>query len=721
MAEIERDLKIKVVRDDAAYVASLRSTFRVESQQIKAAAAEAKRAAKEKAEAAKVEAKSRAESAAYAARLIREAERVTAAQSASIRKADREAQRVVAAEAKAAADARRKAAREAAAEARAELAESRKREREASLERRREAREQAAEEARQARATRDATRLALEDQKRRFREAAAARKVDMDLMSQAIKGGVAIGAAALREIERTYENIAKQAMEATLKTIDYRKQLVELASLRGETGRTGPELSKNLGLMARAGLGAGEAATMATAAYAGASSLLDRPAKAGVAGGPAMPARQGFMPQAEYDKALELAGQYYRVMGGDPAAYGGALSTILTMEGRRMTGDELAGTMVKYDQLGQLSKFKDPGELMEQLKSVQGYVRSGVTTGSRMAGLVSAMALSGPSEQAATRAQQLINATSSGLVRERGMKVAPGFESETSASYFASLGITSAMDPIERAERVSDDLEAKRKADPKFNADEYLLTRGVVNQEGRRALMEFSGNRGEWERAFKPTMAATFRAESIRQTFAQASEADPAIRQNMVDAAGEAAEIALGAKGAAMMQSRRIAYDNLKSQGKTSGTFEDYVSPTKWSDYINPFSGFSKAYLGVNSTTLDDEAARMIEADRKKQGLAKLTFGKGFFARSVQDVLSSNTFGSFDPRDASTQMDAYNVVQQANRATGGRSLPDTGQIFERAGTNLDRAVGKLEKVLDKFTPRVPTAAPAAPAKVGTPP
>lgn len=720
MADIERDLKITVTRDDAAYIASLRSTFRIESEQIKATAAQAKKAAKERADAAKAAAKSSAESAAYAAKIIKDAQKSVADQAASIRKADKAVEKELAAFAKETAAARRKAAKEAAEAAREALAETRKREREANAEKRRLMREQVAEETRQAKLTRDANRLAIDDQKHRFREASAARKADMDLLNQALKGGAAIGVAALREIEQAYNNISKQAMEATLKTIDYRKQLIELASLRGQAGRTGPELSKNLGLMSATGLSAGDAASMATAAYAGASSLLDRQAGAGVAGGPAIPARQGFMSREEYDKALTLAGQYRQFMGGEASSYGGALSTLLTMEGRRMSGDELAGTLVKYDQLGQLSKFKDPGQLMEQLKSVQGYVRAGVTTGSRMAGLVSAMALSGPAEQAATRAQQLINATSSGLVRERGMKVAEGFESETSASYFASLGITSKMDPIERAERVSDDLIARRKADPNFNADEFLLTHGVNNQEGRRALMEFSGNRGEWEQAYKPTMAATYTADSIKQTFAQASQADPAIRQGMVDAAGEAAEIALGAKGAAMMQSRRLAYENLKSQGKTMGSFEDYSAPAGWSDYLNPFS-VSKAYMGVNPTTLDDEAARMIDADRKKQGLSKLTLGNGVFARSVQDVLSSNTFGSYDLRNASTQMDAYNVVQQANVASGGQSLPDASQIFERAGTNLDRAVGKLEKVLDRFTPKVPAAVPAAPAKIGSPP
>lgn len=750
MPDVERDLKITVVRNDAQYLAAMRAAFRAEADQLRAASAEARKVAKEKAEAAreaarlvrqaekaaadqaKAEAKERAaadraaakarvEAAREAARQIRQIERAAAASARAEAKERATADRAAAREA---AKAAKDAAREGSAAARAEakeraaavregVAAARQAEREAA----RQARLEAKQRAESVREAEKAIRQAKAEAARQDRAENSQRKADMAALSNVVKAGAAAGVLALHQIESSFQNISRQAMEATLKTIEYRKKLIELASLRGSPGVLGPELAKNLGIMSQTGMNQDEAASMTTAAYAGSSSLLDRPGRA------------GLVSREEYDKAIVLAGQYRQVMGGDPAAYGEATSMIPLLEGRRMTGDEIGGAMVKYDRLGALSKFRDPGSFFQQLKSVQGYVTSGVMSGTRMAGLTSAMALSGPAEQAATRVEQAINAVSSGLVRDRGMKVAEGFEdaAQTSSKYFADLGITSAMDPIQRLERISDDLIAKRAADPAFNADEYLLTHGVSQQEGRRAIMQFSGSRREWDASFKPEMKATYTADTIRQTFGDASRNEPAIRQGLVDATTQAADVALGTKGAYRDQMRRVAYESLRSQGKTSGEFEEYTAPVGLTDLWN----INRIGVGGrNPATLDTEAARLIEEDRKAKGLSPLmfpgqpgAFGLPGLPMSVKDVLTQGGAGTFDMfgplqfRSPGSTADAYNQVGQAL----GGTIPGADVVFQQANTALTQAAQKLEKAADRLAPAAPRVVPPAPARVGNPP
>lgn len=507
----------------------------------------------------------------------------------------------------------------------------------------------------------------------------------MKSMAAAGTAAAAAGVAVIKALEERTQARSDIANRGSQKTVDYTRELTELATLRGKAGQTGPELAKNLRIAAQTALPLGQVASLTTSAYAGANAILDKP------GAP------GLMAEDEFAKFVSQSGKYATAMGGEAGDYGAAAAMIPLLTGRRMTSEEGEAELLRYDKFATKAGVTNPGIYLNQMKQNQGFVAGGVMSGPELAALTAGMTKTSGAETAGTKTRQLINALMAGRVRSRGMAVGDELkdEAEKSNEYFTSLGMNDQTDVLSRADMISNDLE-KQQAEAQaagrtFNANEYLMLHGMVNDQGRQAMLEHFGNRGMFRREIQPVIGEQFAPGEIDRRFQTSMANNLSARQYMVEADSQAADVIAGQPVLLMNQMKEGYYNRLKSRGEANGPLESYTK----NDTLLPDDITSpKSYLsyitdkvnGVNERTLRSGVGEHLESEAKRLGLGREL---AEFQGETSGISTYNPFRS----DADTAA-PYEKLGNAIMAAGGNPIPSVDT--EKLNKTLDRLTDVIE-------------------------
>lgn len=593
---------------------------------------------------------------------------------------------------------------------------------ESASEKKRISRETAQEEARLEREYRQRVRQnareAVADKKSEAKEIAAIQKEHDDAALSRMKALAAAGAAAAaaglavaKALEDRTQARSDVANEGARKTVDYSGALTELATLRGKVGETGPELAKNLGIAAQTALPLGQVASLTTRAYAGANAILDKPGK------------PGLMSEADYARFVTQTGKYATAMGGDAGSYGSAASMIPMLSQRRLTSEQAEGEMLRYDKFATKAGVENPGAYLDQLKQNQGFVAGGVMSGPELAALQAGMTKTSGVETAGTKTRQLVNALMSGRIRSRGMAVGDDLKDdmEKSSAYFKDLGITEGMGAIERADAISGDLSEQeanaKKSGKSFNALEYMMLHGMVNDQGRQAMLEYHGNKTMFDSEIKPIIGEQFQPGEIDRRFQHSIANNLGASQFMVNAGTQAAEVTAGLPVARLNQVKQAEYNRLVATGGANGKLDDYMKNASWlprdfspgglAQYAMEKSGFAAP---VDERTLRGGARDRLASQAHQLGLG------GELKEFMHDTDPSRG-ANWNPMQSDADAAApYDKIIKAILGAGGNPYEhqDDGKLnstMEKLNETI-QVIGRQQPAAMDGRPAQPAAAPA---------
>jgi hypothetical protein len=393
--------------------------------------------------------------------------------------------------------------------------------------------------------------------------------------------------------------------------------------------------------------------------------------------GPAQAAIGVNISREAFREGLETVGQLQAMEGSDARAYGKFAGTLALQAKPGTTAQQFAGTAHKLFQIQQPGGFESFAQFAGQYAQTNAYVQNKIYTDAQNAALLSALSLSGP-ETAATRLEQITRATSSGLMRARGIRGAPGIEHDTSAAYFQKLGITEGMPAMERLNRIADDFNRERAAAEKsgkgFLGTEELIKRGIINAEDAQAIMDFAGIKasGLWDATFAQRMNAQPDAMAVHRAFTEQRGREPVLQQRAAEIAKEAATLQRGTGNAeaGLAQVQQAAFERLKAQGKVSGTFEEWKGRGWWDRLTSSFTGYDQR---VNL-----ETQNMVMQEAGRLGIKTRAAGR----------IDPKT-GEFTPEYMGDEA-LFQLQQQVQRA-GGDPLAGVATDIKRAADALEKA------------------------------
>ncbi|MDG3008525.1 hypothetical protein [Paludisphaera mucosa] len=452
-----------------------------------------------------------------------------------------------------------------------------------------------------------------------------------------------IGVTILEAMDDKWRQVTQDIREATKATAEHHKAQLELAGFSGTPGQTKVELQKSADLGAKAGLTIDQATDVRKAFGAGAFAIMDKPAVPAQNGMPAVEAQQGLISQKTKDEVEVLAAKQAAYSGGNAADYGAAAAVIPALAGRRMETPEIEAGMVRLDRFANIGGFDTPSDIVQEVKKVQGYAKSGVVSPEKLEGLIAMYAKTNPAE-AATLAKQAISGMSAAPMMERGMHVPDDIKEQqlTMAGWSKDIGIERGEDIDVSLDKAKADVEAKAaaadKAGEMFNPDQFLMSRGVTNQETRAAILAF--DRPTWKKEIMPTIGMKVAPGTIDAIHADWQK-DPAGRQAMVDAGADQAKNAQGGKHLLMNQLLEQEYNIKKAKGEAVGEFGDYMKPMPWHGV-----DLGRMVSGQTPNALMEPLAKRLtgELDRLNlsQGAAGAVGADGSVYSTVQQELTGN-------------------------------------------------------------------------------
>jgi hypothetical protein len=329
----------------------------------------------------------------------------------------------------------------------------------------------------------------------------------------------------------------------------------------------------------------------------------------------------GRVSASDFDAFLKSQGRLQTLLNEDPAAIGKMAGLLPLVTGKpKSTTADLEALSERLFEIQRLGGFESYSQSATQLGIVSPYVMKGVYTAPVAQAFLSAFALGGEGGRAAEYLEQATRATSAGILRNRGMQIAPGYEQDyqRSAAYFKSLGVTTQTPAEDRFMPIIQDIikqeDAAKAAGKYFSSLDYLLEKGFVNQEDRQALANLAGVHriGLLEpllaKAHQPLGGSTMIADAW-----QRAEADPVFIAQQAQIAAELRQQEAGVAGGvgtfkAVMQQQ--AYATLGGKTALGGDVDEIMSQWYFQDII-----FQRR------RRIELEAQRMVHQEARKAGV----------------------------------------------------------------------------------------------------
>jgi hypothetical protein len=487
----------------------------------------------------------------------------------------------------------------------------------------------------------------------------------------------------VKSIAEYFDNIRRDTIDAVKETIHFREIVLELAAMKGDLGKSGPEVGRQLMIVAQTAQTSEDALAMSKksegAAQAAIGKNLDRGA---------------------YDEGFIAAAKLQAMEGpGAGAAYGDLYGTLAVEAKKGTTGKQMAARFNKEFRIQQPGKFSSMGEYASQRQELSGYVQNGMLTADEAAGLLSAASLASNPQEAATHLRQGMASLAADPMRARKMKMMPGQDQETSAAYFQEhlkldLKHTRPMQMLDAV--VADLAKAEKEASARgevWNPHQYMIKHGINNREAREFYMDTAAVRksGVWS-TIKERMDEGEDADAIDKAHAARVGREPVLQQRLADAASKAATIKRGSGTAegALMAIQEASFAKLKGQGRITGTFDEW----KKRGYLG--QAWDELTLPGYHEQVNIEAQARLAREAKKAG--------------IDVTLPTRT-------DAKTG-------EMRTQYMGDEAMFDLQQRIQAAGGNPMAAVAddvkETNKILERIEAKIagPGAPPGAPARRG---
>jgi hypothetical protein len=469
-----------------------------------------------------------------------------------------------------------------------------------------------------------------------------------------------------------FDKIRTDAFHAAEDVMRMRSAVRELQALRDQMGQTGPGVAHVM---------------------EGASQTLLRPEEfqqlesAGLGVGEL--AIKDDKDRAQFDKAMVAAGRMAAMEGGDPGAYGQMMGQIALQAKGPLDAETMEAQANRLYEIQKPGGFKDMTQALKQYSGLNAYVMNGIYSPEQAMGLASAFSVSSPDE-AGTRSEQFTRAVMAGRLRSRGMAVAKDVDMVKSDQYFKSIGIKEEHSAMERGDIVAADLKkqegAAAAAGKKFNAVEYLMRHGFVNQQDALAIMDYAGlkNTGRLGK-IEDAMGRGLDRGAVTRRFDERRRDDPLLRGRETEALERSADVRRGLEEEPLVEAQRAAFARLKAQGKISGDFED------WKSASFATRGAQDLFFGGYHHQVDAEASRAMSAERRRLGL---------------------------PANSGFQMSEYEAMKRSAREirdAGGDVRGDVGGQLAQMNQGIKRLVALEErKQQGRAAEAMPNARPPAP-------
>ncbi len=493
------------------------------------------------------------------------------------------------------------------------------------------------------------------------------KEIGSTILSSVNPATVAMGAAtavvgvAVSHVMEDWKHVAEQIKEAIKVTNEYRESLPENAALKGHLGDTTTEAKESLTLRSKT-LQTRQQATDFESGFlnTGAVSIGTK------------------IDQTEANKLKAGAGRFQSAEGGNATTHGELAGQLPALMKPRQdaagkdvmfTADEVMAREAKiFDilQLGKSTFSSGASQLMANASLTQ--------TGSfdsieQQTALQSAFSLYGK-DDAGTKTRWLEQATVGNIDRNRKSSIEG---SDTAGAYLKSLGVKEGMKGLPIAGMVSRDLtkqeDAAKGAGREFNVLEYLMRRGIANEEQSRALKEYHAlDRSGQLQQYMDKAAAPDNAKPIQDKIA-GSAADPMMQARSVSISGDLAKFSQNRAHATAEGYRRQILEEAKSQGILAGTYED-------------IEGDKTTF---NQRRLQDLVNHGLQRDAAKAGV-KLGPLAGYSPFSSQIAIDQPTQDAIDKIQAAG-VDPFAESRQAltNRARRNLSAASAAEAPGRAG------------------------------------
>lgn len=484
---------------------------------------------------------------------------------------------------------------------------------------------------------------------------------------------LSVGNQVLSELKASWDLQNSSAAAAGRFIADYRKDLLEIAALKGRLGNTTAETRDQLTFRAQ---------TLQSADQARAFQ------EAMIGSGAAAVGRQ--ITQTEFDKLMVESGKFQAAEGGSATAQGQLAGMLPLLMGRKnVTASEAMQKQQQIYDIIQLGGSTYSSGVQQLLKGSP-LTTSGVFRSvEEQAALQSAFSLSNR-EGAGENVQQFARATVGSLGRMRGSGV---MVDEKQAEYLKRLGATDQMSPTQIGKLISSDFakqEAEAAAKGKtFNPMTYMMSKGYQNQEDIQALMSFHGlvKSGQYG-AFEERAANLPNAGATSRKVAEFQAADPEAQRRKAELAGELSKTIQGVGPMEYYNSmQERAYAQLVAEGKAApGAIDSYKSDFVWGGKL----------------AIEDKIKRMLLSEAKAAGM------------SVSKEDETNLSFGYLEGDQSRAKKFYDFASKVG-ASGGSISPDLTPMVNMMQANV-KATEKVEQAIRTAIPGgVPPALPAAPA------
>ena len=197
--------------------------------------------------------------------------------------------------------------------------------------------------------------------------------------------GIGTAVAAIKGLADWFErDIRQDAIDAVKETINFREQLMELAAMKNELGRTGPELGRQLLLQSQTAQDPGDLLKMSKTAEGAAQATIGKNI-----------ARQA------YDQGFIAAGKLQAMEGPGSRSATGNRNARAQGQARNDRRPD-ASQIWREFKISQPGKFASMGEYAKRRQALSAYVQTGSLTGNQLSGMLSAISLAAPPGEAAT-------------------------------------------------------------------------------------------------------------------------------------------------------------------------------------------------------------------------------------------------------------------------------------------------------------------------------
>jgi hypothetical protein len=458
-----------------------------------------------------------------------------------------------------------------------------------------------------------------------------------------------VGQQIIGEIEKSFQRAADNANEASKFVQEYRKDLLELAALKGRMGDTTTETAENLAFRSQTLQSKEQAKQLQQGMLnVGQSEITTATNK-------------GKISQGESNKVAVWVGKMQAAESGDARAYGelaGALPSVMPVKPGEQLGAE--AVQKQFAQIYKLIQFgsSDWDQGIKQLTANLNLTKMGVFQDVGEQAMVQSLYSKSTPAEAGDKTRRLARATIGSQGRMKGVKT-DAEDAMKVGEYLKSIQVGDVNNARQVVEKVADDLEAQETAYGKrgesWSPYRYLVGKGYGNQEDREALMEYAALRkGGTVASFQAVRDQPLSTDAIDKDIATYQAVDPDALRKQAELAEENAKVALGAGPLGYLKDAEMtALARLRSRGDTNYSYEEYHARGR----TNPFN------LGIASQVQNEMMAMFYPEQAKTNA----------FPHGVENTLGMTAF------DSDKQM-AAKLWEVGKRIAGGGGdvLPGAG-------------------------------------------